>query len=169
VFANAATGDFRMFLCARANHGPADGRGVIGHARSDDLRQWTAVAPVNDAGEFGHLEVPQLIGIGPRWYLLFSVSDWAHSASRLQRAPVVVGTHYMIADDPLGPFKAVTDEFLAGDPHGSRYAGKLIEDPDGQLVYMAFSQYPDGPRFLGELSDPIAVHVDDSGHLRLDE
>jgi hypothetical protein len=74
-----------------------------------------------------------------------------------------------LGDPSARHHNATIDEFLAGDPHGSRYAGKLIEDPDGQLVYLAFSQYPDGPRFLGELSDPIAIHVNDSGHLRLDE
>jgi beta-fructofuranosidase len=79
----------------------------------------------------------------------------------------VAGTHYMVADNPLGPFTALTDEFLAGDPHGSRYAGKVLRDGEGHLVYMAFSQYPDGrgTDFRGELSDPVPVHVGDGGRL----
>jgi beta-fructofuranosidase len=171
VFANPETKDFRMLLCARAKHGPPDGRGVVGHARSDDLRVWDALPPVTDTGEFGHLEVPQLIAHDGTWYLLFSVYEWAHAATRLQRSPAVAGTHYMVADTPLGPFNALTDEFLVGDPHGSRYAGKLLRDPQGQLVYMAFSQYPAGPgsAFRGELCDPVPVTVLDGNHLVIDE
>lgn len=171
VFHNPATDDFRMLICARANHGPADGRGVIGQARSSDLRRWKALPPVTDSGEFGHLEVPQLIEIDGTWYLVFSVYEWAHADARQARTPAVAGTHYMVADQPLGPFSILTDEFLAGDRHGSRYAGKLLWDPDGQLVYVAFSQYPDGADtdFHGELSDPVPVRVLQRGHLLLDD
>jgi beta-fructofuranosidase len=171
VFHNPATDDYRMFICARANRGPGNGRGVVGHARSDDLRSWEALAPVTRAGEFGHLEVPQLVEIDEIWYLVFSVYEWAHADARLQRTPAVAGTHYMTADDPLGPFTTLTDEFLAGDRHGSRYAGKLLRDPDGRLVYMAFSQYPDGhgTDFRGDLSDPMPVRVRDDGRLVIDD
>lgn len=171
VFHNPATGDFRMFLCARVNHGPPDGRGVVGHARSDDLRRWEILAPVTEAGEFGHLEVPQLVEIRGTWYLVFSVYEWAHADARLRRAPAVAGTHYMTSADPLGPFTTLTDEFLAGDRHGSRYAGKLLRDPKDRLVYMAFSQYPDGPGtdFRGELSDPVPVTVLDGGRLVIED
>lgn len=77
VFWHAPTGDYRMFLTARAHVGPPDGRGVIGHARSADLRDWEVLPPLTEPGEYGHLEVPQLVEIDGRCYLLFSVYDWA--------------------------------------------------------------------------------------------
>ena len=39
-----ADGRFHMVVCARVNHGPPDGRGVLGHASSADLRTWEAGA-----------------------------------------------------------------------------------------------------------------------------
>ena len=36
------TARFHMLVCARAAGGPPDGRGVIGHAWSEDLATWTA-------------------------------------------------------------------------------------------------------------------------------
>jgi beta-fructofuranosidase len=47
-----------MLLAARANHGPSDGRGVIGHACSPDLRRWQTGPPLSEPGEFFQLEVP---------------------------------------------------------------------------------------------------------------
>ena len=167
VFRHPRSGEFHMFLCARVNAGAADARGVVGHARSADLHHWTAAPPVSEPGDFGHLEVPQLLHIKDRWYLLFSVYEWAHAATRLSRAAAVAGTAYLVADDPLGPFRPVGDEFLAGDAAGSRYAGKILEDPNGDLVYLAFSQFPDGEPFRGELSNPVPVHVDDHRRLHL--
>lgn len=168
VFADPSTGSFHMFVCARARSGPADARGVIGHACSSDLRRWEAAAPVSEPGEFGHLEVPQVLEIDGVWYLLFSVYEWAHASARTRRTPAVAGTHYMVADDPLGPYRLATDEFLVGDPRGARYAGKIIEDR-GRLVFLAFSQLPGQEPFRGELTDPIPVHVDAQGLLHLEQ
>lgn len=165
VFWNPSTHDYRMFLTARARSGPPDGRGVVGHARSGDLRHWEVLPPLTRPGDYGHMEVPQLAERDGRCYLLFSVYEWAHARLRRRRAVAVCGTHYLVADDPLGPYEALTDEFLAADPHGSRYAGKIVEGPDGHWVYLSFSQYPEGREFRGELSDPCAVTVTPDGRL----
>src|SRR4051794_10383301 len=41
---------FDMLLCARAADGPADGRGVVGHATSADLVRWHAAPPLSPPG-----------------------------------------------------------------------------------------------------------------------
>ena len=94
----------------------------IAHARSGDLVHWEVLPPVVAPGDFGHMEVPQFVGIGERYYLLFSSEGEVHSADRHNhtgQAPVT-GTHYLVADDPLGPYRYVRDEFLVGDTVGLR-------------------------------------------------
>lgn len=167
VFRYEPTGDYRMFLTARAKDGPPDGRGVIGHARSVDLRSWEVLPPLTEPGEYGHLEVPQLVEIDGRCYLLFSVYEWAHSLLRRRRAAAVSGTHYLVADLPLGPYDSLGDEFLAADRQGGRYAGKILQDPDGAWVYLSFAQYPEGSAFRGELSDPAPVTITPDGRLHV--
>lgn len=167
VFWHAPTGDYRMFLTARVPQGPSDQRGVIAHARSPDLRGWETLPPLTEPGEYGHMEVPQLVEIDGRFYLLFSVYEWAHSLVRRDRAAAVSGTHYLVADHPLGPYRSPGDDFLAADREGSRYAGKIIQAPDGGWVYLHFSQFPEGREFRGDLSDPLPVTVTPDGHLRL--
>ncbi len=167
VFQHPETGRFHAFITARSNTGPPDGRGVIGHARSVDLLEWEVLPPVSEPGEFGYLEVPQLVPIHQRYYLLFSVPARFHSEIRCQRIThrPVTGTHYLMADSPLGPFRLTTDEFLVGDPTGLFYSGKLVQGPDKSWNLLAFYQYaPDGS-FIGELTEPIPVEIHEDGAL----
>ena len=167
VFRYPRTGEYHALITARTIKGPADGRGVIGHARSSDLVRWETLPPLTEPGHFYALEVPQLVELGSRYYLLFSTWPEAHSATRRKetRLEPVGGTHYFVADDPLGPFRFSTHDFLVGDPLGSLYSGKLVEGPDGRLCFLAWRNLmPDGT-FLGELADPFQVTVDDEGNI----
>ena len=167
VFMHRETGDYHALFTARTIEGSADGRGVIGHARSSDLARWEALPPLTEPGHFYVLEVPQLVEWGGRYYLLFSTLAEAHSAARRKetRLEPVGGTHYLVADDPLGPFRFSTHDFLIGDPLGSLYSGKLIEGPDGHPNFLAWRNFtPDGA-FVGELADPFQVAVDSEGNL----
>ncbi len=170
VFRHPQMGDFHAFITARVNHGPPDGRGVIAHARSSDLVEWEVLPPATEPGEFGHMEVPQLVGIRGRYYLIFCATASVHSAARRERTALqsVTGTHYLVAESPLGPFHYASDEFMVGDAVGSFYAGKLAQDPDGAWVFLASRQFtPDGT-FMGELSDPMPMNVDSAGNLSVD-
>jgi len=169
IFRDPQTRQFHAYITARIKDGEADARGVIGHARSDDLIHWEILPPLTEPGEFGHMEVPQMVEMGGRYYLLFCVGRGQYSAARKSRAGIQLqtGTHYLVADSPFGPYRYLTDDFLSGDAHGSLYSGKLIQDNNGRWQFMAFHHFsPDG-MFLGEISDPIPVHIEDDGRLRL--
>jgi beta-fructofuranosidase len=154
-----------MFATARANHGSADGRGVIAHAVSADLSTWEVRPPVFEAGEFSALEVPQLVHLGGCWRLLFSAFGHDHSAARLARPGVVAeaGTHYLVADDELGPFRLDRDQFLVGSPDVQFYAGRVIQHR-GAWWFLAWHHAADR-RFVGELSEPMPVTVGPGGSL----
>lgn len=169
LFRHPGTGEFQALITARANHGPADGRGVIGHATSSDLHHWRGQPPLTEPGEFGHLEVPQWVACKGRYYLLFCAQAGVQSTRRRQRpgVPNVTGTYYLLADAPLGPFRAVTDEPLAGDQHGATYAGKLLQGPAGDWLFLTSLQYDAEGTFVGALADPVPVEIDGLGHLHL--
>jgi beta-fructofuranosidase len=159
---------FHMLITARANHGPPDGRGVIGLASSADLETWEVRAPVSEPGEFAALEVPQLVHLGGRWRLLFSAVTDDHSAARLARPGVVpeAGTHELVAGHHLGPFRLERDAFLVGSTEVRFYAGRLIRHR-GAWLLLAW-RHTAGRRFLGELSDPMPVAVGPDGALSVD-
>lgn len=169
LFCHPETGEFQALITARANHGPADGRGVIAHATSTDLLHWQVQPPLTEPGEFGHMEVPQWVAIGGRYYLLFCAQAGVQSARRRGRAGVrtATGTYYLLADAPLGPFHAVTDAPLAGDEVGSTYAGKLVQGAADDWLYLTSLHYDAQGTFHGTLADPVPVAIDAAGHLHL--
>ena len=162
-------GCWMMVYCARAKHGPVDERGVVGRARSDDLVRWTPLPPLTEPGEFGQLEVPQLVRLGARWYLLFCTAQ--HSTVRLARLGADAewnGTHYLVADRLDGPYRLLDGAPLAADAAGTTYAGRIEFGPDGEPFFLAWTRFDESGRFVGGLADPIPVLVDPDGRLVLD-
>ena len=167
VFPDPSGDGFWMYYTARANHGEPDGRGVVGQAWSPDLWTWEARPPLTEPGDFGHLEVPQLAEIGGRHYLLFSVYDWAHSAVRQKRAEAVCGTHYLLGESALGPFRMLSDGFLIGSPEGPFYAGRVVRDRAGDWQFMCWAQFAPDRSFVGALVDPVPIVQAADGTLSL--
>jgi beta-fructofuranosidase len=166
VFRDPASGRFHLIVCARANHGPVDGRGVIGHAWSPDLRSWEVGPPLSEPGELNQLEVPQLVHLGGAWRILFSAWWTDHSAARLARPGVVAegGTHYLVSDQQLGPYALDRDVFLVGDPQVSLYAGRVLHH-GGEWWFFAWRHVDGEGRFFGELSDPMPLTIAPDGSL----
>lgn len=159
---------YYMFLSARANNGPYDGRGVIGLARSTNLLSWEVLPPMSTPGDFTEMEVPQVVSANGHYYLLFCAAR--HSAVRLSPtgAKYWWGTHYLIADKLTGPYHFLTDEPLVADTPGTYYAGKLVRDSAGRLYFMAWRQWDEAGNFCGGLSDPAEVHILPDGRLYVD-
>jgi beta-fructofuranosidase len=169
VFPHPNGGTYHALITTRANHGPADGRGVIGHARSKDLVHWDVLPPLTEPGDFGHMEVPQWVGIDGRYYLLFCCQAEQHAAVRQQRTGTspTTSTYYLMADQPLGPFGPTGARRLAGDAQASRYAGKLVEGPGGRWFLLEWLNFAADGSFIGVLGDPRPVEFDSLGHMHL--
>ncbi len=152
-------GSFHALITARSIQGHRSARGVIGYASSPDLYNWSVQAPITEPGEFGNLEVPQIVHMGNYWYLIFSVEYSKFSKSRLEREGIKpqTGTHYLISKNPFGPYTFLTDNFLSGDEMGTKYSGKIILGPKDDWVLMASNLFLDNNLFLGEISNPIPI------------
>ena len=152
-----------MYITARTNEGPMDGRGVIGIAHSSNLVDWNVGPPVTTPGEFAELEVPQYLSIRGRHYLLFCTGK--PSRARLEDDSVTpwIGTHYLIADHPEGPWLVAPDPPMAADEEGSWYAGRAVQDHD-HLLFLAWRRKREGT-FAGGLSSPAEIDVADDGRL----
>jgi beta-fructofuranosidase len=154
VFADPGGDGWHMLITARANHGPADDRGVLGHARSPDLRRWEVGPPRSRPGcGFGHLECPQVAPVDGRLVLLFSCLDPELSAAR-RATGASGGILYVPADSPTGPFDVAAARSLTGD---GLYCGRIVHDRAGRPLLLAFRYHDRARQFVGELSDPIPV------------
>lgn len=163
---------FRMWFTARVRDGAADGRGVIGTAHSRDLESWTIEPPVTPHGDFGEVEVPEFWQHGGRRYLLFCSTARRTSAARRDRlaadgmAPDS-GTHYYIANGADAAWRLGRWPFLSGTANGSLYAGRIVDGPGGDPLFLGtVGHLPDGT-YAGMLSDPHPVLVGADGTLSL--
>jgi beta-fructofuranosidase len=159
VFRDPDGDGWHMLLTARANHGPDDERGVIGHAHSPDMVTWTARPPLSEPGSgFGQLEVPQVEQVDGEHVLVFSCLRSEFSATRRQ-GPGTGGVWAARAAGPLGPYDVAAATPLTDD---SLYAGRLIMDRTGQWVLIAF-HHEGVEGFIGATCDPLPVQVTDKG------
>ena len=163
VFADPGGDGWHMLITARTNHGPADNRGVIGHAHSPDLRRWQVRPPLSKPGSgFGHIECPQVASVDGRQVLLFSCQD-AHFSAARRASGATGGILYVPTDSPTGPFDIAAARQLTSDAF---YCGRLIHDRAGQPMLLAFLYFDQARQFLGELSDPMPIGWED-GELKV--
>ncbi|WP_341720987.1 glycosyl hydrolase family 32 [Micromonospora sp. FIMYZ51] len=149
VFPDPAGNGWHMLITARANQGPADARGVVGHATSPDLINWTVRPPLSAPAGFGHLEVPQVAVVDGQPLLLFctnAVAAGRDAEHQLWAVP---------APTVQGPWDVASAQPIA---QPQLYAPRLVPDGDGWSL-IGFIDHVDG-RFVGELSDPIPVRYE---------
>lgn len=143
--------EWHMLITARSNAGSAHERGVIGHATSPDLLDWTVREPVSTAdGGFGQLEVPQVEFVDGQWVLLFSCLR-SEIASRRHADAGAGGVWAATGESASGPFDIAGAVQLTDD---SRYAGRIVRDRAGDWQFLAFRNLEDGV-FVGMLADPV--------------
>ena len=154
-----------MYFTARVpDVAEPNGGGAIGFATSPDLMTWTLQPPVF-AGGFGQLEVPQVFNVGNKWYCLFCTSSfhWSEAYKASHKQSPVTGNHYLIADDPRGPWTVAPGPFFDGAEPCRRYAARIVQTPDG-LRILGFADNGKAD-FGGYVMDPEPVVVGHDGLL----
>lgn len=155
VFADPAGDGYHALICARGRTGPADARGVIGHAVSPDLLTWEVRPPLVSPSGFGHMEVPQVVPVGDSAILVFSTDETTLSVARRLGQPAT-GTYICPGPGLLGPF--VAPETVPLPRYSPLYSGKVVRQRDGRLALMGFVNIVDG-QFVGEISDPQPIDL----------
>ena len=154
VFADPSGDGWHMLVTARSKEGEPAERGVIGHARSADLVEWTVGPPLSRPAGFVHLEVPQVAQIDGHHVLVFSCLPGDVTRRSASRPP---GSVWIVdAPSAVGPFDVHEAIPFA---HPTLYAGRLVSDGNGTWSLLGFhgGEDSDDGEFAGELSDPIVV------------
>ena len=156
VFRAEGSTQWQMLITGRANSGEVAGRGVLAHAVSDDLLNWTVRAPLSNPGQgFGHLEVFQYEVVDGVPVVLFCCALPELSADRV--AAGEVGGVYSLVVDPA--LEAVDFTRARAFVRPELYAARLVQDSQGGWNLLGFINEVDGV-FVGSLSDPIRVTAD---------
>lgn len=147
---------WHLLITARANHGPIDDRGVVGHAWSPDLRTWRLEAPLSQPGQgFGQLEVCELAVVDGQPLLLFSCLHRDLSAGR-RSTGTSGGVWVARADAALGPYQLAEAQQLTDSRF---YVGRLIRrQGTSETMFLAFRHDAADGSFVGEICDPQPAH-----------
>jgi beta-fructofuranosidase len=170
VMRNPEGSGWLMYFTARVpGRQEPNAGGAVGFATSPDLMRWTLQEPIYDGGDFGQLEVPQVFKHGDHWYCTFctAAEHWS-SRYRKDNAQVpVTGNSYLMAPSHVGPWTAARP-FLDGHNPGKRYAGKIVEQ-EGKLFIMGFLYCDAEGKFIGKVSDPVPLSIDQNGILKVED
>ena len=128
-----------MLVCATNQ-----GRGILAHAHSPDLRAWTVGPPLSPPTAHVQLEVPQLLRQDGGWRVLFS--DVSAGS----------GIHYLTSPERLGPYTAESRDLFPDARPRHRYAARVLEHRGERLLF-AWLMDDDHGAFVGELGDPIPL------------
>ncbi|NBD29892.1 MAG: levansucrase [Alphaproteobacteria bacterium] len=156
-----------MYFTARgADVAEPNAGGAIGFATSSDLYTWE-LQPTVFVGGYGQLEVPQVFQAGGRWYCLFCTAAEHFSRAQALGTPggPVTGNHYLVAEDPRGPW-SIAPGFLDGSNPCRRYAARILEH-EGRFWIMGFADRGPDDHFIGHVMDPEPVEIDTAGILRV--
>ncbi len=146
---------WQMLITTRVNEGNPLFGGVMGHATSTDLINWQMQAPLSKPGQgFGETEVFQFEIVDGVPVILFCCSKLWISEERKARESGGVYSLPVAKDLSDVDFNRAVC-FDAPE----LYASRLIQGPDGRWNLIGFINMVDG-KFVGELSDPIAVTAD---------
>lgn len=156
VFRDGDGSDWHMLITARIPGRASDrDRGVIAHATSANLDEWTVGPPLSAPGSgFAHLEVPQTVRFGDRDWLLFSC-DSSHLAG--ERAGETGGIWIAPAESSAGPYDTASAELLLDERY---YSGRIVVDRDGGSRLLAFENAGTHGGFQGRITDPFDVSWD---------
>lgn len=116
------TGERLLLAAGRVNHGPIIRRGCVSVARETAPDEFTFEAPLYHPGLYDDVEVPNLLRLDGRHYLIGSMRE-------------DVKIHYWYADALRGPYMNFADNVLL--PKGN-YAARICRAGDRYLLFNFF-------------------------------
>ena len=152
---------WHMLVTARAEQsvgGNVRTRGVMGHATSLNLRDWTVQPPLSKPHQgFGQLEVYQFEIVDGVPVVVFCCGWRELSPERLAEFGERDATYSVACNPDLTGL-----DFSRARAFEERlvYAARIIQDRHGQWQLIGFDNFDENGEFLGRLCDPIPVTAD---------
>ena len=139
-----------LVVSARVPHGPIIRRGCVALLKETAPNHFELQAPLFHPMRYDDLEVPNLVRLGDRYYLICSIRE-------------DIKIHYWYADKLEGPYRNLSDNVLL--PQGN-YAARICQDDGRYLVWNFFYK---GLKIEGVhlMAPPKELVADDDGRLRL--
>jgi beta-fructofuranosidase len=156
VFRDPGGDGWHMLITARAPGAPRRHEGVLGHARSADMRSWEVQPPLSEPAGFGELEVPQVRLVDGRAVLVFTCRLEEQTDEQRSRWGDFT-TWYVVGDSPTGPWDVAAARPFRGEP--DLFAAPLVPLRDGGWAFLGFRNLERQRILSFEILDPIPVRL----------
>jgi beta-fructofuranosidase len=153
VFRDPNGEGWQMLVSARSRE-DEPGSGVLGHARSHDMRTWEVGPPRSAPAGYAEVEVPQVCCIAGRAVLVFTCHPDKQTTAR-RREHGSYSTWTVVGDSPTGAWDLARARPFAAEP--TLFAAPLVQDREGNWVFLGFKNEEHGDRDAFEIVDPIGV------------
>jgi beta-fructofuranosidase len=159
VFKDPGGDGWHMLITARATGAPRYRDGVLGHARSADMRGWELQPPISESGAgFGELEVSQVRIVDGQPVLLFTCHPDQQSGEQLSRFGRFC-TWSAAGESLAGPWDLGRARPFRGEPMLT--AAPLVRRRDGGWALLGFRNLDPYATCELEVVDPIPVALRD--------
>jgi beta-fructofuranosidase len=163
VFRDPGGAGWHMNICARKPGAPRLDDGVIAHARSEDLRTWEILPPLAEPAGFGQIEVAQPVVVDGRPVLAFTC-HWQEQAPETIARWGEYCTWSIPGESVTGPWDVGRARPFLAEP--DLFAAPLVQDPDGNWVFVGFVNLEPKGILSFDIIDPIPVELDEQGALQ---
>lgn len=157
---------WHMLVTARALGSAKNDDGVLAHARSADMLNWTVGPPVCSPGAgFGQIEVPQVRVIEGQPLLVFTCHPDEQTVQRKKRSGLFC-TWSVPGDNVLGPWDIDRAQPFTAEPE--LFAAPLVRQRDGTSALVGFRNLEPQGIDAFDILDPIPVRCE-GGYLVADQ
>lgn len=158
VYADPHGDGWHMLITARLAGAAKNDDGVLGHARSADMRNWELGPPLSEPAGFGQLEVPQVRLVSGAPLLVFTCHPDEQSAERKARHGHF-STWSVVGDSPTGPWDVTQAKPFTAEP--TLFAAPLVQQRDGNWAFVGFRNGEPEGRYDFHICDPVPVRLVD--------
>lgn len=170
VIYDEQTKQFVSFITAERNDVNDWRAGAVARCTSDDLINWQVHEPVTDKIDTPQMEVPRILKYKNKYIMLVSASLGAlqNKKDDWQQAVFI-----FIADQLHGHYKYSQTLYHTQTPTNMipepiYYTPEFIETFDGKIVMLGWYGVNSENHFVGQVSDPVPVEIDDNYQITLD-
>lgn len=158
IFYDDVTEKFHMFFTARVNNGNTSFNGCIGRATSDDLLRWQTEEPVIVNEGFDEMEVPQMLYIKNRYYLLFS---YRKSHELKNKPKLSSGLYCFVSNEIGGGYRPIKGWYGQIMKYGNKYYGmRLIKQKSNKHHFAIGWHHLKRGKFVGKMTDVYTVRLE---------
>jgi beta-fructofuranosidase len=157
VFRDPGGDGWHMLITARDPGAPRLRDGVVGHARSADMRCWEIQPPVSAPAGFGELEVTQVRVIDGRAVLAFTCAVEEQTGEQRARFGAF-STWCVVGESVTGPWDLGAARPFRPEPDLA--AAPLVQTRDGGWAFLGFRNLERHGILAFEILDPIPVRLE---------